>query len=315
MEKREREQRETQQELQQSIITEHEETHKMELQHQENRHRQAQIFSTIAAAMSLTECDTDPIMRLLGNADGICDHNVRLCIQQLEIKITQIKHERDKMRDIKTSYVSQPFQKSVLAKSKSQTGQGGPFVPKVMLFHGESVDDEDAKIFEQEPYYYDEMKEYVFTKMVEDNMVDPVQRSRSVTAPKSKKTSMSFSYDSSHVSLSEKIRQSQVELGGSTRRRKKRNQHLSELRKESTAIDDVGDKEELYRKSLSIAKLGEEAQSSLLKHHTKAGHEIKVIVEPPEEEKKEETELEMRGEEEEEEEEEESENEMKLRHL
>lgn len=233
----------------------------MKRQVKDNRKRNAEIYKTIAAAISITDCDTTPIMRLLGNTEGVGEHNILLCFTQLDIKITEIKCERDRLKELKSNNTNvTTYSKPVLTKTnKAPQSFGGPYVPKVLMVHAESVEDEDSKIFEQEPYYYDEMKEYVFQKMVEDKIIDPVQRALSVSQ---KKDYSSSDKSSSRKTLIDKIRQSQMEDPGLRTKQKL----LEKMAGDGAGSDET---EKSSTKSATISKSSKEEHGKLDKKSSK----------------------------------------------
>jgi len=258
VEKRERDDRQNQQQLQLSIIDLQDDLETMKREVKSNRRRNAEIFETIGAAVVVSDCDTTPIMRMLGNTEGVGEHNILLCFTQLDIKITEIKCERDRLKEIKSKHTIVNTFKPVLTKTKVATSYGGPYAPKLMMLHAEGVEDEDSKVFEQEPYYYDEMREYVFQKLIEDKVIDIVQRSLSVSQKKD--FSASSERSSSRKTLVERVRQSQLDDPG---RKKKTKLHEGLISDSSRETDD--DVKSSGRKTETIHKLGQEAQSKLVK--------------------------------------------------
>lgn len=229
----------------------------MKRQVRENKKRNAQIYDTIGAAVVVSDCNTTPIMRMLGNTEGVGEHNILLCFTQLDIKITEIKCERDRLKEVKSTHTNINTFKPVLTKTKVPPSYGGPYLPKAMMFHSESVEDEDSKVFEMEPYYYDEMRDYVFQKMIDDKLIDPVQRALSVSQKKD--YSASSEKSSSRKTLVERVRQSQLDDPGI----KKKMKHYEGLTGDASETDDGTSEGRSSAKSETISKLAKDAQTKL----------------------------------------------------
>ncbi|CAL8123043.1 unnamed protein product [Orchesella dallaii] len=175
VDKRERNQRKIQEKLQLSIMAKQELQSHLETQKSHNNENIKQICNWIAGSFALAQCDASPIMKLLGNIQGVTKNNIRLCMQQMDFKITEMKTDRDRLQSLKSSKSIQNFKTGVLKPGKMQSC-GGPFFPKVIiggLFNVDTLDEDDAKIMEQEPFYYKDMREYMYLKMIEERIIDP----------------------------------------------------------------------------------------------------------------------------------------------
>ncbi|ODN02427.1 Coiled-coil domain-containing protein 63 [Orchesella cincta] len=175
VDERERSQRKIQEKLQLSIMAKQELQNFIERQKNRNKENIQLISDWIAAAFRIASCDASPIMKLLGNNQGVTKNNVRLCMQQLDFKITEMKTERDRLQNFKNGKGMQNFKPTVMKLTKGQSS-GGPFFPKIMiggLLNADTLDEDDARIMEQEPYYYKDMREYMYQKMIEEKIIDP----------------------------------------------------------------------------------------------------------------------------------------------
>lgn len=91
------------------------------------------------------------------------------------------------MRDVRATGTVTNFLKSTTLGKGHVQNSGGPFFPKVMVFHVEALEEDDPRILEREPYYYDQLREYMYDKMVAEKLINP--EGRVVTTPDSERRS------------------------------------------------------------------------------------------------------------------------------
>lgn len=86
-----------------------------------------------------------------------------------------MKEERDHLQGVRDNgTVTTNINSTTITRGHIKSS-GGPFLPKVTIFHVEAIE-EDPKIMEREPYYYDQMREYMHEKMVEEKIINPNDR-------------------------------------------------------------------------------------------------------------------------------------------